>query len=482
MNVTLSSLKPNPFRLFAVDPIDQEAVGALTESIKEDGFWGGVVCRVNDQGEIEVAAGHHRVAAAINAGISEADVFIGRIDDAAMIRIYARENATQRGNSSTAAAGSVAAAVRFLAKAQFLSINRQLSRNENKRQDIGEAPVSKFLQGVFGKSTGRLVVDQLVNLKKSGAYAEIIRDVQIEVDEILRLEQERIAEESRKEAKAREQAEAVAKREAAEAKKQAEFAKVKADEAKRFAAMAQSAKKEASRAAAVAKAKKAEAEQLAAENKAFELAKRQAVEAVVQQERKAALEAEAASLQGKRQKAMNAADKADEQDVTFDFAGVAKYFKNDHQLRAFRSVVLSAGVQPFVSVENQAGLAESLLILAQDIAKEKGGGADAMSVLTGAFIRDRVFGTLHGFKTKNKQAQNKSDKAAIERLGRVAKMKQLQSDFSRNERGLSTAGSNIVDLISTYPKGEPIAVSEEFKKSLTKLEWTVQMLAKHKLI
>jgi hypothetical protein len=33
-----------------------------------------------------------------------------------MIRVYARENATQRGNSSTAVAGTVASAVRFLAK------------------------------------------------------------------------------------------------------------------------------------------------------------------------------------------------------------------------------------------------------------------------------------------------------------------------------------------------------------------------------
>jgi|SRR5262245_27445471 len=34
-----------------------------------------------------------------------------------MIRIYSRENALQRGNTSTAMAGSVAAAARFLAKA-----------------------------------------------------------------------------------------------------------------------------------------------------------------------------------------------------------------------------------------------------------------------------------------------------------------------------------------------------------------------------
>jgi hypothetical protein len=34
-----------------------------------------------------------------------------------MIRIYGRENATQRGNSGTAQVGTVAAALRYLAKA-----------------------------------------------------------------------------------------------------------------------------------------------------------------------------------------------------------------------------------------------------------------------------------------------------------------------------------------------------------------------------
>jgi hypothetical protein len=38
------------------------------------------------------------------------------LDDAAMVRVYARENATQRGLSSTALTGTVASAVKYLAK------------------------------------------------------------------------------------------------------------------------------------------------------------------------------------------------------------------------------------------------------------------------------------------------------------------------------------------------------------------------------
>jgi hypothetical protein len=67
--------------------------------------------------EIQIGAGHHRIRAAIKAGTEYADLFAGEFDDSSMIRVYARENATQRGNSGTAFAGSVAAAIKFIAKA-----------------------------------------------------------------------------------------------------------------------------------------------------------------------------------------------------------------------------------------------------------------------------------------------------------------------------------------------------------------------------
>jgi hypothetical protein len=58
------------------------------------------------------------VAAALEAGITEVGLFVAEgMDDAAMIRVYARENATQRGQSSTALTGTVAAAMKYVAKA-----------------------------------------------------------------------------------------------------------------------------------------------------------------------------------------------------------------------------------------------------------------------------------------------------------------------------------------------------------------------------
>jgi hypothetical protein len=46
----------------------------------------------------------------------EAEFQIGKIEDAEMIKMYATENATQRGNSGTAIAGTVASALRFISK------------------------------------------------------------------------------------------------------------------------------------------------------------------------------------------------------------------------------------------------------------------------------------------------------------------------------------------------------------------------------
>src|SRR5215472_11426551 len=99
MKVELKTLKPNPTRDLKVDPIDPAIIRRLGESIHDDGFWGGVVCRqVSDL--IQIAAGQHRVKAAIEEEIQFADVFIGDFDDFEMQRIYTRENATQRGNSA----------------------------------------------------------------------------------------------------------------------------------------------------------------------------------------------------------------------------------------------------------------------------------------------------------------------------------------------------------------------------------------------
>ena len=76
MKIELKSLQDNPFRNFKVDPIDPEVVKSLKESIKDNpaGFWGGIVARRTKNNGIQLAFGHHRVKAAIAAGIQIDDI------------------------------------------------------------------------------------------------------------------------------------------------------------------------------------------------------------------------------------------------------------------------------------------------------------------------------------------------------------------------------------------------------------------------
>ncbi len=105
-------------------------------------------------------------------------LFIGNIDDVGMIRIYARENASQRGNGSTAVAGTVASAIRFKAREAFLGLSPKIGR----KSDVGEPEITEFLDGIPGVNEGT-VKAQLANLKASGNYARIINEVQAQVGE-----------------------------------------------------------------------------------------------------------------------------------------------------------------------------------------------------------------------------------------------------------------------------------------------------------
>jgi hypothetical protein len=192
MQVELKGLLPNRYRDFHVDPIDEDNVAELTKSIEEDGFWGGVTCRRVNGGEYEIAAGHHRVQAAMRAGIGKADLFVGKFDDAQMIRVYARENATQRGNHAGAVAGSVVAAVRYIAEVLLSGDEKGLSQicdkplaesqaigNLTSDKGIGEPIITRFLnhgndEKLIASSTVKQVLAQL---KQSGDYNRIVQEV-----------------------------------------------------------------------------------------------------------------------------------------------------------------------------------------------------------------------------------------------------------------------------------------------------------------
>jgi hypothetical protein len=183
MRVQLKTLQPNPHRDFTVDPISDAAVAALKQSIKQDGFWGGAVVTKID-GEMFIACGHTRTRAAIESGIKEADLYVvPDMSDEQLIRIYARENSTQRGNNSSAIAGTVASALKYLARQAFGNSpeNSGLFDGNSIRQGIGTSQILDFLgENVLKRSD---IEQQLANLKSSGDYARILEEVQEEIEE-----------------------------------------------------------------------------------------------------------------------------------------------------------------------------------------------------------------------------------------------------------------------------------------------------------
>lgn len=199
MKVDLRTLRPNPTRDFTIDPLDEEIVERLKQSITDYNWWGGVVCRQTAEGTLQIAAGHHRVRAALDAGVTEAEVFVADdMDDATMIRIYATENATQRGSSSTSMAGVVGAAIKFVAKSILTGDGPQLLTNFDiptlqrrllSEDGTGERVIAAFLDGIPGINA-RVIQQQLINLKTSGDYARLIAEVEQEIAD----ERRRIAE------------------------------------------------------------------------------------------------------------------------------------------------------------------------------------------------------------------------------------------------------------------------------------------------
>lgn len=115
MILKLKSILPNPFRDLKSNPLIEEKILELVESINLTGFWDNVVCRKNTDGKYELAYGHHRLAAAIRAGLVEADFIVKSLDDATMIQIMDNENRDTYGSTPASLMESVKAIVKALA-------------------------------------------------------------------------------------------------------------------------------------------------------------------------------------------------------------------------------------------------------------------------------------------------------------------------------------------------------------------------------
>ena len=462
MNVELSKLKPNPFREFAVDPIDPEAVAKLVESIEEYGFWGGVICRKGKNGDIQIGAGHHRIEAAKKLGMKTADLFIGDLDDEAMIRVYATENATQRGNSSTAIAGSVASAVRFLAKLfmaggevpgipgkQLLRVNSGYARGHLEGDTgFGGVTVFNFLSGIQG-ITRHSVEQQLANLKASGDYSRIVKEVNDEVERENKEALEALA-------KAEKEAEA-AKKAAMEAK----IAQAKAEEErKQRIAEANARAKKAHDAAAEKAAKAAEQATKAAQKAAEEQAK-------AANERRKKADAEMAkfdALRKGRDTMAKATANAAKIERTFDFEGVARHLKNENQVRVFRDCVTSDGIKEILPVSGQAALAKKLAESAERSHLE----------LSGQYIRDHI-GTLSGAAKQADHQWSKQEREAQEHKDRLLA---IANRFKEAAKLLDNAKWKIADVqgLVREHKIKNYAIPPEFAEAVDEWDRAIKAL------
>lgn len=90
----IKDILPNPYRDLRRYPISREKVDALRESIRDTGFWDNLIGRINANGKVEIAYGHHRMVAVLEelGPDKEIDITIRDLSNADMLRILGQEN------------------------------------------------------------------------------------------------------------------------------------------------------------------------------------------------------------------------------------------------------------------------------------------------------------------------------------------------------------------------------------------------------
>lgn len=96
--VTLSNVLPNPYRQIDAYPINDDKVEALLKSFGTSGFWDGSIQgreSPSHPGKIEIAFGHHRLAAAHRKALTAIGIVVAPRSNADMIRMMADENRSE---------------------------------------------------------------------------------------------------------------------------------------------------------------------------------------------------------------------------------------------------------------------------------------------------------------------------------------------------------------------------------------------------
>lgn len=118
IEVTVASLRPNPFREIDDYPLDRVKLDALKESFRETGYWGNITCRKKGT-KYEIAYGHHRQRA-MEELVEEGEwpkskkvaVICRDLSNEMMLQMMARENAEEYGTDAYTEAQTLESTIR----------------------------------------------------------------------------------------------------------------------------------------------------------------------------------------------------------------------------------------------------------------------------------------------------------------------------------------------------------------------------------
>jgi hypothetical protein len=194
VEVKVKDLFPNPYRNMKEYPVDREKIEALKNSIEQTEFWDNLVAR-KENGQIQIAYGHHRLIALQELEIEKIGITIRDLDDSTMLQIMANENMEQWSSSTSVVIETVKATRDFLNSElakydsweefranRFISslIDGERGYRSAKGQGVGQTTILKFL-GKNWEKKQHLIQDALHTL-------DLIKDDIIDEKAIKQLE------------------------------------------------------------------------------------------------------------------------------------------------------------------------------------------------------------------------------------------------------------------------------------------------------
>jgi len=379
MKIDIDKIHPNPFRDFSIYPIDLDHIAKLSESLADLGFFQSVSARPHPEipGEYQLGGGHHRVEAAKQAGLKEAEVTVSDFTDEQLIDVMIGENVYQKGSNAAAILDSVAAKVYIITKTALIK-NEQgevekifstsgRSADENIRTKLlNDGPgyrtiyhsINRFNLSDLSKNkndqtlTEAEVRQAVTALKASGDIARIVGKAFKEVEGI-RNERDQL-EKERREAEEIKQNELKAQQLIAEEK--AEAARIAAQEAERKA----NEVAESERVKAIAEANELREAAEFAEINRKEIEEEQKRQQQELNEKHLAEDNERIERQERENEERRKIEEMQKLEGTYDIRCIQFFAKPSHEL-AFRSNVLSERGKKFIPKEQQFNIAKMMV-------------------------------------------------------------------------------------------------------------------------